>query len=462
MKSIKLTLTVGCIIYLTSSPALASSPLGKSTEEDEYVIIDSPSSEALSTLKEKSENSYSYTIIQLLNKLDTIARTKNQNFEEGTYVVEDPTGSLFNLLKDFNDQDKKTYERISSHFPERCPEVKSWLGYTIGTQGYGIDISLSGNKHHLLFNKFTLKNKKYVFIKPETHGTQNWGDFAAHALDYGASLYRKITNPEANESATMRKEHTPVKVKQAWQNLIKNSSLPEKLQKEGEKHGIYRMLDLIQENQASLSNQALLKAFNDTLIGYDHLNIRKGNEVIISAEEFNQAQVQPMAQATSAGSASACAQADIKMAQAAAPTVCHGKQLVEPISINTEDLMRNIRALLSHFSARDAALAQKIITSNMSLEEEKSVIKQRHKNIATTLQTLRTLIVHIKNEIIVKNATSDIQKIQARLDSVPLANITNLRESFDASDSLRQISSNLNKMIRDLRATLEKERLPNR
>ena len=136
--------------------------------------------------------------------------------------------------------------------------------------------------------------KKYVFIKPESLGT-SLSALPGHTVHYLESLYRKGMKPEANEGAKMRKEHTPEAINKAWKDLIKKSlnltdqNQKNALQEMGLKYGIYKMLELIEKNKNAFGDEKKVGEFIDLIkkmYPNDHLDIRKGNEVIITEKEL--------------------------------------------------------------------------------------------------------------------------------------------------------------------------------
>lgn len=232
---------------------------------------------------------YASEIKELMRTFYGIAQRKGEEFEEGTFVIEDPDGILFSFLLSFKDDGNRTYQRASTHYGEKVPAATLFGAIPWGAQGYGIDEDFSESMGHILFNAFQHKGKQYIFIKPEPWGT-SYSQLIGHSWGLAKSLFRKAFLTGANDQSTMRKEHTPDEIKKRWSTLIDNSSLPDQektqLKKEGKLHGIYRMLEIIAEKEKAFAGEKNLKEFTDILENYGNPEIRKGREVIITQKEL--------------------------------------------------------------------------------------------------------------------------------------------------------------------------------
>ena len=253
-------------------------------------------------------------VCDIINLLYVMAQAKGHAFTEGVYVLDDNEGKLFEALTSALEEqhlnDKKlrrqnlAKERSSSH---SIGETKDQ------SKHYGIDFAKDATLHshmkHLLFFSFKgLDRKKKLFLKPEKHGV-NMSDFSSHACDYILTTVMRETGMTNGHNAAYRKErlkslYQPL---QRWLNFF-ISILQEKLGKnqmaEREKNiqlfGLSYVYSccttLLEQNHPEPTQQVInlcewerqqvsgLKNYIEE--NFDHLECRKGGEVIFDLEEL--------------------------------------------------------------------------------------------------------------------------------------------------------------------------------
>lgn len=239
----------------------------------------------------------------------------NKLFQEGTFVIEDsPEGLIFNAIKNCTAQ----YERLSSHFPKRV----------IGNH-YGIDLDNLpiSNKHTIVFGqlkiedermKKTLQGNSLFYLKPEDKGCKSplsvltqeglipaieaTKDGLIHGFQFVASNVNSTLDAAYHDQAAWNKEYAPADIRQAWNELVDLSAL-DQVEKERHKKefgsmkqgAIHDMIaqcpfqaqpgkkeEFIEKLQEVGTKIAQWIVKNDV----DHLELRKGNEVILRLSDL--------------------------------------------------------------------------------------------------------------------------------------------------------------------------------
>lgn len=235
-----------------------------------------------------------------------LAISKDQSFEEGTFLISDPNLQLYKFLAELGQY------RKSSHFNSYAKVTRK--EYAVSSQ-MGLDLNnLPAGKGTLLFGKINEDSKKpesdFMFIKPENYGV-NWFSFPLHAQEYLFAQLRKRLPTAINPLGTddeeyYRKERIPADVANAYSNIIKEIeelSIEKNINfgidfKENlkEAHGlginfIYSQLPILL-NLENLSENIKdeLKVLKDLLesanLKYDNLELRFGREVILTQSDF--------------------------------------------------------------------------------------------------------------------------------------------------------------------------------
>lgn len=232
---------------------------------------------------------------------------KGQGFEEGMWVLADHQEKIFNWLKSY----PKVYQRQSTHFYEYRKDRSK--------KNLGIDVpGLPTNKQTILFDIFThwgqhAGDKKYLFIKPESHGVQHLDlEAVSHAGELAIARARKYV-PGADDRPEWRKERVPYAVSSVFSSIVEKANeysalgswarwattqvplVSNKLDQRdpliisGEQLGIWKMKEivdsLINQNKIEL-NDPLIARFNKACAEYDNIDIRKGREVILTEQEL--------------------------------------------------------------------------------------------------------------------------------------------------------------------------------
>ena len=260
-----------------------------------------------------------------------IAHSKQQPFDEGAFVIDDPGYKLYNFLTQLG-----SYNRLSSH-PISEPDewhqgldIHPSLGKEINLEE---DYLLPSNKKTLLFMKKKNLNNldlKQIFIKPENNGCRILDpllfaspneilpaiiDVFGHSAGLFTSLARRI-HPHYfgnNSGEGKRKERIPVNIKESFTKLAASLQMDEATIIEAiqEGKGIRVMLEHIQktqtnplvknvaENQESLNSPPVRieeskdwEDFMKSVSEYDHLKDRIGEEVIIKMADFTKLIIQ--------------------------------------------------------------------------------------------------------------------------------------------------------------------------
>lgn len=234
----------------------------------------------------------------------SLALKKKEGFLEGTFVLEDPENKLYNFLCAC----PSIHSRPSSHFEGRLEGNK---GVNILKQ----TVPMPSEKRTLLFERVkTLSDAGqvvdgYLFIKPENWtADHNVGknpavaiDFPAHGAEFVAARKVKMLEPGADDKENMRKERIPAVIQKLFPEILKELNPAHiaqaakglgreewSVEKNSKVFGISYMKKFL-ENVNKLqdtSNSKNIDQFNKIIAEYDHLEMRTGREVILTAKEL--------------------------------------------------------------------------------------------------------------------------------------------------------------------------------
>lgn len=203
-----------------------------------------------------------------------LAITKEQGFDEGTFVIKDPDQKLYNFLK--SAPQSLIGERYSSHFRGR-----STAEHFLGSIHQGIDITnalMPGGKRTIDFDMVRCFNsdKKVLYFKPENYGTfltTGWGlDTAAHGYEFLQAQYVKRFVPDGDDQSSMQKERVPTELTKGFASLVKQ--LKEKAPKGSELAKEFETAGLsleAAEKEAKKWGVAYIQHFLDGLKGLKEL-----------------------------------------------------------------------------------------------------------------------------------------------------------------------------------------------
>ena len=275
------------------------------------------------------QDQYLRAIIDLIWFFYDQALAKNQVFEEGTYIIQDPQNRFYdflvNYLKMVNPSIKDTladpalkvstntfaYSRLSSHFKL---EQEQFRHYGIDMRFNALELArtlLPVQKTHILFGHI---RTGLLFIKPETVGIAlqsipiHTADFVTAQLRKpGLKAYFNAYLPTyiddllnyyigTDDNPNWRKERIPQELLEKCLDILKSekltdeqiSSLMYRFSTKGI-HGVYREI----RNAASPLTQAQKIALNEYLEqlrkdGLDHQQFRYGREVVFTHDELAQ------------------------------------------------------------------------------------------------------------------------------------------------------------------------------
>jgi len=238
-------------------------------------------------------------VAKIMRYLFQKAQQKDQTFDEGTYLIEDPDGLFFNFLTSL----KGSYKRISSHT------------YGDSTSShYGFDVPEGWmqpeNKRHILFFLTEKDGNKKLFLKPENYGIKQWVHFFLHGAEYVESLAVRggLVTQDPETQRNHKKERTKYLPDDIKELLTKCKDLLEmgsrksdtgnfelvedsqKLTKGLHDQGIAYLRKLINEKDITISKDLskVLEELEEKLKDrkLDHLDIRVAQEVIFTKEEL--------------------------------------------------------------------------------------------------------------------------------------------------------------------------------
>ncbi|MBA2369487.1 MAG: hypothetical protein H0V82_10760 [Candidatus Protochlamydia sp.] len=226
--------------------------------------------------------------------LMNVAIKKGDGFQQGTFVLNDPSNSIYSFLSTHPNH----YSRPSSHYAGRSPKMQE-----------GIDVfnqPLPAGKRTLLFSQVEqMDGSKVLFLKPENYSADHKQiyDFTMHGYEFLAAQKNKVFYPGSDDLPNMRKERVPVEVLSAFNNFLeplKNFKLEnaelfkdpilqtENPEKEAKLYGIAFMKPYV-DAIAKLDiypAECDPETFYKTLVGMDHLDKRTGREVFIDISEL--------------------------------------------------------------------------------------------------------------------------------------------------------------------------------
>jgi len=212
---------------------------------------------------------------------------KNQGFDEGTIVFQDPGHAISKFFLACGRP--AVHPRKSSHFQDRL--LPTFFENEKLTTSYGIDIpqdyknGLPGTKRTVNFCPLkTNDGLNWSFFKPEKWGLDDLYQFTRHAWDYIATrpahLFGDPNGPED------RKEHIPPSLKTTFEEIYYKATSQSVLPQEVKTFGIAGMKTvfegLLKSNQLSLETQGKITVFlNELCKTYDYLDTRNGNEALL-------------------------------------------------------------------------------------------------------------------------------------------------------------------------------------
>lgn len=235
---------------------------------------------------------------------------KGEGFTGGTIVIIDPEYALFNFLFNYVCFVNPTivsgknpsliisnnpfgYSRLSTHFVE-LQKLKNFEGH------YGIDMRydegnlqplLPGNKQHILFGKLSHLAIPLTFIKFETYGLKFEKKEMLKHVEKAVQKGKKDIL-KSHKKLFSRREDVPEEVKNRFRHLFKRLPKEEQIRVKAElskqfKHirSYYALAKKLAAQSQKYSQEA--KQFVEYLERhYDHLDVRRGDEVILELKEF--------------------------------------------------------------------------------------------------------------------------------------------------------------------------------
>lgn len=227
---------------------------------------------------------YLNNIISFAWYLYAIAIQKGQGFTSGVIVIEDNDQRVYDFLYEYVQQvnpknlfrrslislNPYAYSRQSTHFPS---DQRTFVQYGIDARFFAHQKAqrlLPGSKTHLLFGRLA---HGLTFVKFERYGLYFKDGFIGHAVGLvrhiGGRVMSHIVTRE--EKALHKKEYIPAWVKSACKSLpFKNQ--PRAIKDIVQLKGTDNRLDSLVTHLAAK---------------YDHLQMRHGEEVIISRKEMD-------------------------------------------------------------------------------------------------------------------------------------------------------------------------------
>ncbi len=254
----------------------------------------------------KQPKEYLQHISCFFSHLLKIAADKNQGFEEGTFLIQDPDGAIH----DFFSNHPHAYDRNSSHligYYKRHDKSKFGKNTLLKEVSYmrGLDLvddSFLGKsinptgKRHLLFSRVG----DYTFIKPE-----NWGtsivDVLPHSYEFVIaqmrinSFFRFFV--EKHDDLKYRNERIPFSILEQYEDIIALQPNKNELLMRAKDLGIHNMVSVLYNMKDNKDDIIIIdestrsKAINllqEIESEYDHLDVRIGREVIIDQEDLRE------------------------------------------------------------------------------------------------------------------------------------------------------------------------------
>ena len=236
----------------------------------------------------------------VMNFLYHAAAKKNQQFDEGTYIVE-VSEKFLTLLQGLSG----VYSRPSSHrHPLELKGSENHYGFDLRD----VKIYPEGKKHILFFPLKNKEGKHYCFIKPENYGTAYPRDRIMHAYEYGVSLLKRVgvlsIDPHNEVHRKERAEYLHPEIQTLAQELIDTlcgngienteegfvSILnPQELKENYQRQGLCYLIELFNQHMAGRSEtdplvEKLLAMYKKHQL--DHPSERVAQEVILKLDEL--------------------------------------------------------------------------------------------------------------------------------------------------------------------------------
>ncbi|MBA3954470.1 hypothetical protein H0X48_04080 [Candidatus Dependentiae bacterium] len=247
------------------------------------------------------------------------ALAKNQQFNDGTFIIQDTSDRVFAYLK----KCPSTYGRISTHFTSY---LKASQLSVDDKKQFGLDIDhLPSNKKTILFGVVD-PSRHLFFIKPESAGVKQFKEALRHGIHLVAAQLRKVpsccelwalkffqgsSTPKvtavarwfssylgSDDSPTSRKERVPLDARLKFGTLlyalksyalVSDAVVSDYISK-ASIYGIsYMYAEAIKLKAQTCTPQALslVETFIQELESvYDHLGLRFGREVILTDFEL--------------------------------------------------------------------------------------------------------------------------------------------------------------------------------
>jgi hypothetical protein len=139
------------------------------------------------------------------------AISKGDGYREGSFVIDDPQGLLYNFLHSHPNK----YDRLSSHFAKRSPKMHEGIDI--------FDCPMPAQKRTLLFTQVDqMDGSKVLFLKPENYSADhhNKYDTMMHGYEFFLSKKNKIFYPGSDDLPSMRKERVPVETSKIFENIV--------------------------------------------------------------------------------------------------------------------------------------------------------------------------------------------------------------------------------------------------
>jgi hypothetical protein len=213
---------------------------------------------------------------------------KSGGFHDGTIIIQDPDKHVFSFFYEYAKQmwdyehapryavtQCHGYPRHSSHFPE---EPDNQWGIDMRAPGSKtLEALLPTGKRHILFGALSGGR---TFIKFEEYGLcVRDGSIVAHGLGYVRSVMRKVT--ATNDGKYTRREDVPRWVVKHYRKLA-NKASRKKVSIAKHPTTIAEMYYVAQElAKVHSTHKRARKFIKDLTECFDHLDIRRGNEVIL-------------------------------------------------------------------------------------------------------------------------------------------------------------------------------------
>ncbi len=272
----------------------------------------------------QTQEEYIESIIALMWYLFSTAINKDQGYIEGSFIIRDYNGKVFNFLMDYAKKVNKTltgsikdsistdnpfaYARLSSHFKQYQNKYKVYgIDIRKGAQGSALPL-LPAEKRHILFNQ--IEDGKTTFIKMENYGVYGLLEGTIpHTKEFIIAQAKKIPTLRtqfglgSDDDPLYRKERIPADFINKIKEILTKANYPKQIQQIIETKVNQDGIQAISENYIEKNNQIFFpetvnkqaqQAFKQEIQKlraqltkeYDHLNYRYGREVILTPREL--------------------------------------------------------------------------------------------------------------------------------------------------------------------------------